>query len=234
MKAIKRISITDEVIENIKESIDSGEYKQGEKLPTEFRFCELLEVSRTSVREAIRVLQALGYVTIKTGKGAYVADRESMNKDENWYDVKDAQFHDFMEVRMAIETLSVRLSVEKASKKQIKELDEIHHSFIEANENQDMVKLIMLDELFHKKIIEFTNNQLLININKQVSECFKVYRSNSFTNNSVYKNAVEPHEKILKCFHTHNSSQAVQEMKTHLEITSSDMEKIHDLQDYKK
>ena len=54
MKAIQRMSITDSVVADIKEMIMSGEYKIGEKLPTEMKLCDQMGVSRTCVREAIR------------------------------------------------------------------------------------------------------------------------------------------------------------------------------------
>ncbi len=228
MKEIQRMSITDAVVENIKELIESGTYEVGAKLPTEAKFCEELKVSRTSVREAFRVLQALGYVENRLGKGAFVADFHKTRTERGpWYDVKDVQFYDFMEVRMAIETLSVRLAVDRAQEQEIQELREIHASFVEANEKRDMVKMIMLDELFHTKIITYTKNPLLININKQLLERFRVYRGDSFTDKTVYKNAVEPHKRILFCFETKNASLAVEEMRKHLEITENDMRLIH-------
>ena len=228
MKAIQRMSITDSVVADIKEMIMSGEYKIGEKLPTEMKLCDQMGVSRTCVREAIRVLQAIGYVEIRPGKGAFVANyQKSTDNSSLWYDVEGVKFYDFMEVRMAIETLSVRLAVERATDKQIRELREIHTSFVEATEKRDMLKMIMLDELFHTKIITFTNNQLLININKQLLERFRIYRGDSFTNKMVYKNAVEPHERILLCFEMRNPSSAVEEMRKNLNITTQDMELIH-------
>lgn len=228
MKAIQRMSITDSVVADIKEMIMSGKYKIGEKLPTEMKLCDQMGVSRTCVREAIRVLQAVGYVEIRPGKGAFVADYQKSTANSSlWYDVEGVKFYDFMEVRMAIETLSVRLAVERATDKQIRELREIHTSFVEATEKRDMLKMIMLDELFHTKIITFTNNQLLININKQLLERFRIYRGDSFTNKMVYKNAVEPHERILLCFEMRNPSSAVEEMRKHLNITTQDMELIH-------
>ena len=228
MKAIQRMSITGSVVADIKEMIMSGEYKIGEKLPTEMKLCDQMSVSRTCVREAIRVLQAIGYVEIRPGKGAFVANyQKSTDNSSLWYDVEGVKFYDFMEVRMAIETLSVRLAVERATDKQIRELREIHTSFVEATEKRDMLKMIMLDELFHTKIITFTNNQLLININKQLLERFRIYRGDSFTNKMVYKNAVEPHERILLCFEMRNPSSAVEEMRKHLNITTQDMELIH-------
>jgi len=227
MKEIKRISVTDSIVERILSMIESGEYKPGEKLPTESRLCESLKVSRTSIREAIRMLQAFGYVNILPGKGAFVADYTKIQQTNNWYDVENAQFADFMEVRLAIEILAVRLSVERATDKQISELENVNNSFMEAVQHQDTTQLVMLDELYHTKIIEYTNNKLLININKQLLVSFRKYRSNSFMNASVYANAVEPHTRILQCFKIRAPFQAVEEMKVHLDITSKDMEAIH-------
>lgn len=226
MREIQRISITDAVVDSIKEMIETEEYKVGEKLPAEVKLCEMLAVSRTSVREAIRVLQALGYVENRPGKGAFVA---ANHKEEiaPWYDVENPQFTDFMEVRMAMETLAVRLAVERASEKEVHKLQEVHESFVEANEKRDMVRMIMLDELFHTTIVEITKNQLLVNINAQLLEAFRVYRSESFTNEGVYKNAIEPHAQILACFRNHDAKEAVEEMRRHLNITTNDMEQIH-------
>ncbi len=229
MKEIQRISITDSVVDSIRELITSGEYQAGDKLPTEMTLCTNLKVSRTCVREALRVLQALGYVSMLPGKGAFVAEPKKNEEEKNWYDVENPNFYDYMEVRMAIETLAIRLSVERATDKQIQNLDEIHLRFLEANEQRNMKQLIMLDELFHKEIVSFTNNELLVNINKQVLNCFRAYRGDSFTNAQTYKNAVEPHGRILACFHARDTHNAVNEMRNHLNITKKDMEEIHKL-----
>ncbi len=231
MKEIQRISITDAVVESMKELIESGEYEAGQKLPTEAKLCEMLKVSRTSVREAFRVLQALGYVVIKAGKGAFVAEKKpGLGEKALWYEADNVEFSDFMEVRYAVEPLGVRLAVERASEKQIAELSEIHDSFVEANAGHDMAKLIMLDELFHTKIMSCTKNPLLININKQLLDSFRMYRGESFMNTEVYGNAVIPHERILECFKRHDAEQAVLEMQRHLDITSEDMRHLHKMQ----
>ncbi|MCI8505685.1 MAG: FadR family transcriptional regulator [Lachnospiraceae bacterium] len=228
MREIQRISITDAVVENVKELIESGEYEPGQKLPTEAKLCEMLGVSRTSVREAFRVLQALGYVAIKAGKGAFVAEKKpSQGEKTLWYEADNAKFSDFMEVRYALEPLGVRLAVERASEKQIAELSEIHDSFVKANVGHDMAKLIMLDELFHTKIMSYTRNPLLVNINKQLLENFRVYRGESFMNSEIYGNAVIPHGRILQCFENHDPKQAVLEMQRHLDITNEDMLQLH-------
>lgn len=228
IQEIRKISVTDAVVDSIRALIESEEYKPGEKLPTETSLCESLKVSRTPVREALRVLQTLGYVEIRPGKGAFVAsEHRRRSASDYWYDVDNAKFRDFMEVRVAIECLSVRLSVERATQRQVAELEEIHNAFVEANRKQDLVQMIMLDELFHSKIISYTGNQLLVNINQQLLSHFRVYRGQSFTNKTVYYNAVEPHEKILLCFQIKDAARAVAEVNRHLEITARDMDYIH-------
>jgi len=224
MKEIKRISLTDSVVENIKDSIQAGEYKPGDKLPTENSMCQIMGVSRTCVREAIRVLQAIGYVDILPGKGAFVS---LYKKDEaengRWYDIPNTQFIDFMEVRMAIETISTRIAIQRARKSQINKLDEIHQSFVTATEHKNQIQLIMFDELFHTEIVKITNNKLLIEINKQIVTAFRKYRGESFMDNLVYKNAIIPHQKILDAFVDKDPELGQAEMYSHLLITQQDM-----------
>ena len=228
MREIQRISITDAVVERVKELIESGECAPGQKLPTEARLCEMLGVSRTSVREAFRVLQALGYVDIKAGKGAFAAEkRPEPGEKTPWYEDDNAKFSDFMEVRYAVEPLGVRLAVERASEQEIAGLAEIHASFVAANTGHDMARLIMLDELFHTKIMSCTKNPLLININKQLIGSFRIYRGESFVDSEVYGNAVIPHERLLECFERHDPERAVLEMQRHLDITNKDMLHLH-------
>lgn len=216
------------VAENIRELIEAGQYIPGQKLPTEAGFCQMWGVSRTSIREALRILQALGYVDIKPGKGSFVAEHPLPQKvQKNWYETENAEFSDFMEVRFAIEPLAVRLSVQRATPKEVAELFEIHQSFIHANETHDLTRMIMLDELFHTKIMSYTKNPLLININKQLLNSFRIYRGESFTDSGVYNNAVQPHEQILQCFYVKDAETAVREMQRHLEITELDMRQIH-------
>lgn len=228
MKTIERISITDSVVDSIRQLIQSGSYEVGQKLPTESTLCASLGVSRTSVREASRVLQAQGFVKLVPGKGAFVANLNPVSPEEsNWLSADNARFHDYMDVRHAIELLAVRRSVERASSEQICELELIHQDFIKANEHHDSLRLIELDELFHEKIVEFTENPLLLTINKQLTDCFRVYRNRSFTNNAMYTNAELPHSRILLCFHTKNPDQAATEMSRHLEQTALDMNELY-------
>lgn len=225
MKEIQRISITEAVAERIKDLICSEQFKIGEKLPTETRLCEELKVSRTSVREAFRLLQAQGYVEIKPGRGAFVADFQT-NQQLNWFEVDDAKYKDYMEVRIAIEILAVRLSVERATPEQIQQLQDVHESFLAASNVHDAPRMVILDERFHSLIIEYTQNPLLKKINHDLLDVFRPYRRANFSDPQDYKHADLAHEKILSCFINHTPEVAELCMREHLSITANDFDRI--------
>ena len=225
MEEIKRVSITDSAVKAIKQAILTGEYEPGSKLPTEAQFCDLLKVSRTTIREALRILQALGYVDMRPGKGAFAADPlpSQQTGSNSWYEVDGLSYRDLMEVRIAVETLAVQLAVTRAVPEQIACLQDVHNEYLEAAAAYDSVKLILLDEMFHTTIVSFTNNQLLNNLNVEIQDCFKPYRTKSFTNHETYKNAIPAHANLLDCFYTKDAQRAAKEMRRHLEISLKDI-----------
>lgn len=225
MKEIQRISITDAVAESIKDLICSGKFLVGEKLPTESRLCEELKVSRTSVREAFRLLQAQGYVEIRPGRGAFVADFQT-NNQVNWFDVDDAKYKDYMEVRVAIEILAVRLAVERATEEQLRELQYVHESFLEASGIHDTARMVILDERFHSLIIEYTRNPLLCKINNDLLDVFRPYRRANFSDPVEYNHADIAHARIIDCFLERNPDLAEVRMREHLKITAEDFDRI--------
>lgn len=228
MKPVQRVSITDSVVSSIKELILSGKYQEGDKLPTEQCFCETLGVSRTTVREALRVLRTLGYVNIFVGKGAFVArvteinDMESSQVNEG-----DYKFMDFMEVRLAIEPVAAKLATEHGTLEQIVELEELNASFCDAVQKRDFIKMMLVDDHFHRQIFLMGRNRLLININNDISKVYLKYRKESFTDDKIYKNAVPPHQKIFLCIKERNVDGAADAMREHMEMAIRDMNAMH-------
>src|SRR5205814_1294850 len=77
LKTIKRIQRSAAVRNQLEGAIRRGDYAAGERLPSECELVETFGVSRVSVREAIRSLEALGHVTVQHGRGVFVTDRRS-------------------------------------------------------------------------------------------------------------------------------------------------------------
>ncbi len=221
MEKIVRVSVTDSVVESIKNLIASGKCGIGEKLPTEAALCEALGVSRTSIREGIRVLQAQGFVEIRPGKGAFVIDYKEPQRPA-WYLVANANFNDYLEVRTAIETLSVRLAAERASEEEINELRTIQKSFVEAHYMQEVSRLVILDENFHIAIAKCTKNKFLINIQEELTENFRPYRITTFASPNNYANAISVHENIINSIVARDAEKAAELMHLHINITEND------------
>ena len=109
MGAIKRISLSQQVLTSILDYIRDNQLRVGDKLPTESEFSKRFQVSRTSVREAMKVLNFNCAVESIPGKGAFI--REPMlsfllNTEENLVDQANVSVSQVMEVRLAVELLA--------------------------------------------------------------------------------------------------------------------------------
>lgn len=75
--AIKKLNskpLVEQIIDTFTEAIIKGKYKPGDKIPSEMELCEGLQVGRSSLREAIKILVAYGVLSIHRGDGTYIQD----------------------------------------------------------------------------------------------------------------------------------------------------------------
>lgn len=86
IKAVKKVTVTEQVMEQIAQLITSGKLKPGEKLPNERELAERFQVARGRIREALRALSLIGLITIKAGEGSFVNERQAPLPAEtiNW------------------------------------------------------------------------------------------------------------------------------------------------------
>ena len=218
MKPIERIPVVSQVVTNIQELIVESDLKPGDKIPTEKELYEMFGVGRSTVREALRMLQAKGIVDFIQGKGAFVA---AMNEDpqlsaKNWFKELGAKVADFMEVRIAIEPLSTRLAIQRASEKEIERIAAAYDLMVQMLEKNDPVHLASCDEAFHMEIARATHNELLINIEIAIKECFMETRVKSFTIHERAAGAILPHKRILDAFYARDAEAGYQAMLIHL------------------
>ena len=210
MESVKRVPVVQQVVEKIKEYLFSGEVSVGDKLPVEKELCEQLEVGRGTVREAFRMLEATGYVELRPGKGTFAARTSEVELDDimQWFTEHEVETKDFLEVRMAIEPLSVRLAIERCSDEDVAHLERLHQKFITAVNN-----------------VEYSRNQLLISISKQVEKNMKNFRSRTFYIPQNAENAILPHQMILDAFKTKDAAAGERNMQEHLSLIATDLEK---------
>lgn len=225
MNTIERVPVVQQVVNNIRDLILSGMFEVGEKLPTEKEFCEKLAVGRGTLREAFRILQTKGLVEIKPGRGAFVARTKEPDPSDivEWFVQNEVELKDCIEVRTAIEPLSIKLAIARCSDADIAQLTRTHLRFVKVVEENDIAGIAKYDERFHNQIVEMSKNKLLISINKKVSECIHTFRSKTFQVPQNAQNAIEPHSNIMRALEERDCEAGELYMRKHLQRILEDM-----------
>jgi GntR family transcriptional regulator, transcriptional repressor for pyruvate dehydrogenase complex len=136
IKAIKHHTVTDQVISQLKELILHGSLLPGDKMPSELEMCTAFSVGRTTVREALKVLEAMGFVE-RSRRGTFVADNGNGVTPLSSYDeiIKKARISDLFEARRALEVEIVALAAQKASEEDLETLEGIISNMMLYNED---------------------------------------------------------------------------------------------------
>ena len=113
MQQITKLTAVEQVESSLIALIQSDDYHVGDKLPTEKQLCEELGVGRGTIREAVRILQAKGYVENRPGRGAFLARKypEAQVDVAEWFRMNEDDLKDLTEIRTAIEPVVVKLAI---------------------------------------------------------------------------------------------------------------------------
>lgn len=154
----------DIVVDEIKNSIIRGDYKQGEKLPSERALCEKYGVSRITIRESLKKLSMMGIVTIWQGKGTLVENVDLALFLKPMYqliDFEDVDIGAIYDARLYVETGACRLAAQNRTEGQLNELNSILTHFKECVDHEDVIEGVIVDTQFHVAIAEASGNPLV-------------------------------------------------------------------------
>lgn len=183
LKIDEYLPLREVVFNTLRNAIIQGEFQPGERL-MEVTLANKLGVSRTPVREAIRMLELEGLVVMIPRKGAEVAN----------ITVKDLK--DALEVRMALESLSVKLACERIDEEGKEELKEKCMKFKEAINSKLVPAIVEGDEAFHNVIYKASKNQRLISMAQNLREQVYRYRVEYVKDFSYHDNLIREHDLI--------------------------------------
>ena len=161
------------VIDTIVEDIKNKKYKPGDQIPTEKELEEALHVSRTSVREACKILSALGVVDIVRGKGTYIANPEHMMGMDSLACVlllTSANQEQMIFFRVDVEQMILRAAVDHVTDEDIRNLQKILDHAQAAYEQGDYKRVQEMDVRFHLSILDLTKNPFMIRMVRGVYE----------------------------------------------------------------
>lgn len=164
LRPIKPKRISDQVFEQIRELIYRGELKPGEQLLPERELASSLEVSRTTVRNAINKLVTLGLLEHRQGQGTFVTlpNRDQKNPLATILAVDDVTIHDLLEVRLGLECNAARMAASRATPQDILNLAKANKEMAETVETGALGN--EADAAFHMAISFATKNPVQIHL----------------------------------------------------------------------
>lgn len=223
--------ISEKVTDYIKEQIQSGKYKEGERIPGEREMAIELDVSRNTVREAYKILEAYGYLIAKHGSGFFVApESEQIRKMIDGFILSDSQINELFAVRRLLEEEIVALAAINRTEEQLQKLDKIIKDATKiASEGNDYEKLLEHDINFHLYLAEMSGNKIMNRIMHHLIDLMKKARTYSIQIPNRAKWSVSEHEKILQAIKDGDERSAKSLMKEHLDSVEKSMWEYYDL-----
>ena len=198
------LPLRDVVFNTLRQAILRGELKPGERL-MEIQLANKLGVSRTPIREAIRKLELEGLVLMIPRKGAEVAE------------ITEKSLRDVLEVRRALEELSVQLACEKITKEEIRELERVAKEFQQVVKSSDITEIAEVDVRFHDIIYTATDNQKLIQLLNNLREQMYRYRVEYLKRDGVFPQLIAEHEAIIRHIENNEKVKATEVMCRHID-----------------
>ena len=204
------LPLRDVVFNTLRKAILRGELKPGERL-MEIQLANKLGVSRTPIREAIRKLELEGLVLMIPRKGAEVAQ------------ITEKNMQDVLEVRKALEELSVQLACERITPEQVEEMKMAAEDFRKVLKSGDVTKIAEADVKFHDIIFAATNNQRLITLLNNLREQMYRFRVEYLKQKECYPQLLEEHDKLIALISGGEVEEACELMGCHIDNQASEV-----------
>lgn len=210
------------VLARLRRAIQLGEVLPGERLPKERELAELFKVSRITVREALKVLQAEGAIESRRGQGGGnlimpgVSERSFSGID---LDRRLKRAQDVKELRLVLEPTAASLAASRALPKEVKQVRYFHEQL---QESTGVDEFRRADSGFHLAVAAASGNTLLSTaIDEARSAMFLVLDAGDFT--ILHSSSCNAHGAILDAIEGGDASAAAAQMRSHIEEASAEI-----------
>jgi GntR family transcriptional repressor for pyruvate dehydrogenase complex len=218
---IRPSKISEQIVEQVKMLIREGHLQPGQKLPPEKEFTQQLGVGRSSLREAINVLEALGYLEARKHKGVFVSSVSEPILNEPLHQIlkeDQSKLPHLYDLRKDIELAASQKAAERRDSKDLKRLATCLNRMARDKEQH---KLALQDDLqFHLAIAQATHNFLRLHVLKNIFEISNAYidlvRVKIIGDDENIPEIYSQHEAIFKAIEAKRAHEARDYMETHL------------------
>jgi len=193
-------ALYEEVAELLRQRIFSNELAPGSWID-ELRLAEAYGISRTPLREALKVLATEGLVTMKVRRGAYVTE------------VSDKDQSDVYHLLSLLESDATGEVAQQASDTELAELVQIHQELHAAKDNTE--RFFEVNERFHMRLLEMANNRWRTQLVLDLRKVMKLNRHNSLFKSGRIEESLQEHQDIMDALLAHDAALSQQRMQTH-------------------
>ncbi len=200
--AVSKNNLSEQVTDDLGKAIISGKYQTGSNLPTEAQLCEQYSVSRTAVREAVKMLNAKGLISSKPRQGIRVEPSENWNLYDT--NVLDWLLHsspslyvlkEFLQVRMAIEPQAAALAARNGNPELINEIKLALEEMDKAARIDD-ASMFESDLAFHTSILQASGNRFFAQLKEFISTALSVSIQHTTPAKGNRLSIVDEHSKV--------------------------------------
>lgn len=196
--------LRDMVYKSLRKDILTGRITPGDHL-LELEISDKLGVSRTPVREALRMLELEGLVTMQPRRGARVSK------------ITEKSMQDVLEVRESLDALCVELACDRITTQEKEELHRACEAFEKAVATNDSRKIAEADVRFHDILIKAAKNDRLVDIEGNLSQSMYRFRYEYINEGSGHDNLVKEHRRIYDSIIKGDRVEAAVAARVHIE-----------------
>jgi len=227
---VARKTLVTQVVDAILDDIVAGTIAIGDGLPSEAEIAETHDVSRLTVREAIRTLQAQGVLRVKTGKGSYVNPVSEWTSFEAVLRVSAAGSSDgdvavqLLELRRIFEIGATALAAERRTDADLIRMSALLEEMRIAHSGNDVPQFVEADIAFHDVILKASHNIFLAAMFEPLTRVLRERREQTSRIRDIQIHAISEHESILRALESGDPSQAQRAMQSHMTQTLEDLQ----------
>lgn len=213
----KQTLLVEEITSRILSLIKERELSPGDRLPPERDLAVMLNVSRASLREALRALFAMNIIEMRQGDGTYVTSLEPQQLVQHLefvFSLDDSTFIQLFEARKIVEVGIVALAAQRITEKQITLLEEKLR--LAERSLHDSEVFLNADLELHKVIIEAAGNPILDRFMASISQLGLASRSRTVNIPGILTETIEDHKAIVEAIKQHDPDAASRAMLIHL------------------
>ena len=222
-KSLKKPLLSREVELAIKQSILDERFKPGEKLPSERELVEQFQVSRVTVREALRNLQSIGMIAIRRGikAGAYVAEPNADQITEsllNLMSLGRIDYSHLIDARLYIEPRAAEIAAKYRTLEDIRRLRALLDQAEQmVDESRKEARLINVS--FHCEVAKITANPIIIFITESITQSYSalmIEKTHTKLGRPAIETFIEGHRAILNAIIKQTPADAYEKTRHHL------------------